>query len=94
MFEIADELEKEMLIQKYMYKYTWLSGSSTIVYPITIYEDNRENTFRITIQIKTQRNYFKSLLDRYKNKYKNYLYGYFSKNDDTCPSELVLVFNK
>lgn len=26
--------------------------------------------------------------------YKNYLYGYFSKNDDTCPSELVLVFNK
>ena len=94
MLKIVEELKKEILIQKYIYKYTWLSGSSTTVYPITIYKNNRENTFTITIQIETKKNYFKNLLDKYKNKYKNCLYGYFNRTDNTCPSELVLVFNK
>lgn len=86
---IIEEIKNDKLIRKYMYKYIWVSGSSTKVFPIMIYKGNDDTIKEITIQINTKRNYFKKLLERYKSKYKEIDYAYFGKNDDSCPSVLV-----
>ena len=36
-----EDLKKEKLVQKYLYGYARLSGSSTNVYPITIWKEIR-----------------------------------------------------
>lgn len=84
---ILEDIKKDKLIQKYMYKYTWISGESTTVYPIMVYRC-KSYIIDITIQIDTKRNYFKKLIERYMNKYKNIEYAYFSKTDNSCPSYL------
>lgn len=91
MEKILEEIQKDKLINKYLYQYTWLSGSSTKVYPISArYEKN--NIKEITIQINTEKNLFNKLIERYKNNYKNIDYGYFWKSDGSCPSQLVFKF--
>lgn len=91
MEKILQEIQNDALINKYLYKYTWISGSSTKVYPISAkYEHNQIK--EIIIQIDTKKNVFNKLIQRYQNKYKKINYGYFTKNDDTCPSELVFKF--
>ena len=35
-----EDLKKEKLVQKYLYSYTWLSGSSTNVYPIKVWKES------------------------------------------------------
>ena len=93
MEKILKEIQKDKLINKYLYQYTWLSGCNTKVYPISArYEKNKIK--EITIQIKTKKNYFKKLIERYKSKYKNINYGYFAKNDNSCPSELIFKFKE
>jgi len=91
MEKILEEIQKDKLINKYLYQYTWLSGSGTKVYPICAkYKNNKIN--EIIIQINTKRNYFEKLIERYKGKYNKIEYGYFSKTDDSCPSQLVFKF--
>ena len=90
MKNFADEIYNDKLVKKYIRMGTWLSGSSTNVYPITIWEKSRE----VVVQIKTKRNVFNKLLERYKNKYENIEYCYFDKTDDSCPSRLVFKFKE
>lgn len=90
--DIITELKQDKLIQKYLYEYTWLSGSSTYVYPIMVYRTKDDRIKEITLQIKTDKNVFKKLIERYKSKYNDILYGYFSKSDGSCPSSLVFTF--
>lgn len=93
MEKILIDLQKDKLINKYLYQYKRLSGNNTTVYPISAkYKNNKIN--EIIIQINTQRNYFKKLIERYQNNYKNINYIYFTKNDGTCPSELVFKFKE
>lgn len=40
--ELLAALKAEPLINKYMYKDTWTSGSSTTVYPITFWHSGRQ----------------------------------------------------
>lgn len=90
MKKFADEIYNDKLIQKYIHKGTWLSGSSTNVYPITIWERSR----KVEIQIDTKRNVFKKLIERYKEKYSEIEYGYFWETDDSCPSQLTFKFKE
>ena len=85
MEKILKEIQNDKLINKYLYKYTWLSGSSTTVYPITVWEKDKT----IVIQINTDKNFFKKLIERYKNKYKNIENADFFKSDGSCPSRLI-----
>ena len=88
--DFVDELQNDKLIKKYLEVGTWLSGSSTIVCPITIWERSRE----VVLQLTTDRNVFNKLIERYKNKYNNIEYGYFDKRDGSCPSILVFKFKE
>lgn len=80
-----EDITTNKIIKKYIHKKTWLSGSSTTVYPITYWKVSRQ----IIIQIETNKNIFKKLIEKYKNKYDQIEYSYFWKSDGSCPSKLV-----
>lgn len=76
---------------KYIYKYTWLSGSSTDVYPITVWRDN------ISVQLDTddKRHFQQKSLNDIVEKHKGLLTrAEFEKSDGSCPSELNFYFIK
>lgn len=89
MEEIIEELQSDKLIQKYLYKYTWLSGSNTNVSPITIWRNKDESIREIVIQLDNDKNVYNKLIERYKAKYKCIDYAYFDRSDGSCPSSLV-----
>ena len=91
--KILEDMQKDILIQKYLYQFTWLSGCNTKVYPISAHYKN-DKIKDIIIQLKTDKNYFNKLLERYKKKYKSIEYCYFSKSDGSCPSQLVFIFKE
>lgn len=85
---MLEELKKDKLINKYLCRYTFLSGSSTIVYPFIIWKNKNNNITEIIIQLNTTKNVFNKLIKRYKNKYNDIKDMYFTKNDGSCPSTL------
>ena len=86
-YKFIEDFKKEKLAQKYLYKYTWLSGSSTTVYPITIYEDS------IEIQWESDKNIFGKFIDRIVNNNADlFSKGFFWKSDGSCPSTITFCF--
>ena len=78
----------DRLLKKHLYKDIWLSGSSTMVYPITIWKH------RVDIQLDTSKNVFTKCIERIVNANKDlFKCGIFSKNDGSCPSELIFFLN-
>ncbi len=86
--ELLVALKAEPLINKYMYKDTWTSGSSTTVYPITFWKSEVE------IQINTKKNVFEKFIDRFIKQHGDLvLAGSFCKMDDSCPATLTFWYN-
>ena len=75
-------------IGRHIYTHTWLSGSSTDVYPISIYHNNHTNTYDIEIQLKTNRNYFTRTIEYFKKKYADITDMIYCKYDGSCPNTL------
>lgn len=87
--EIVEDIKNDKMMQEYLLKYTWISGSSTIVYPIMIWKHD------ITLQVITDRNVFKSFIERIVNKYSDViLYGCFLKSDGSCPSTIKFYYKE
>ena len=55
---ILNAIKQERIIAKYTDQEPWESGSSTVVYPITLWVD------RVKVQIDTKRNYFEKAIQR------------------------------
>lgn len=77
-------------IGRHIYTTTWLSGSSTEVYPISIYHNNNTNTYDIRIQLKSNRNYFTRTIENFKKKYADITYMGYWKSDGSCPNTITL----
>ena len=77
-------------IGRHIYTHTWLSGSSTEVYPISIYHNNNTNTYDIHIQLKANRNYFTRTIEYFKKKYADITYMGYWKSDGSCPNTITL----
>lgn len=82
--QFIDDLKKEEIVRKNLYGSSWLSGSSTDVYPITIWRDE------IVLQWQSDRNIYNKFIQRMVDKNSDILKsGYFSKSDGSCPSRIV-----
>lgn len=77
-------------IGRHIYTSTWLSGSSTDVYPISIYHNNNTNMYDIEIQLKANRNYFTRTIEYFKKKYADITYMAYHKYDGSCPNIISL----
>lgn len=87
--QFIKEFTKEKLVKKYLYSRTWLSGSSTTVYPITVWK--RE----IVCQWKSDKRIFDTFINRIVEKHSDlFNYGYFYKTDGSCPSALIFRFKE
>ena len=83
----VDEIQEEPLVKKYLYRHTWLSGSSTYVSPITVWKNE------VVLQWDSDKRIFDRFIDRIVEKYNNlFSYGYFRKSDGSCPSTIVFRF--
>ena len=81
--KIVNYLKNQEIIKKHIYPYSWLSGSSTTVAPITVWNTS------VDVQLKTDRNYFKKFLEKVKVQFKDEIeYCGFWKTDGSCPSHL------
>ena len=80
---IVAAIKAEPVIAKHIYNHHWTSGSSTTVYPITLWAHT------VDIQIDTHHDYFQKAIERVLDKNKDlFCDGYFCKNDNSCPAEI------
>ena len=87
--KIVEDIKNDKMMQKYLLKYAWVSGSSTIVYPIMIWKHD------ITLQVITDRNVFKSFIERIVDKYSDVIWcGSFWKSDGSCPSTITFYYKE
>ena len=86
--QLYDALKNEPLIRKYMRKYTWVSGSSTTVYPIMFWKDE------VCVQLETHKNVFEKFIKRFVEQHGDLVVaGHFNRNDGSCPPELTFWYN-
>ena len=83
--QIVAAIKNEQVIAKHIDPQHWISGSSTLVYPITLWPE------KVCIQMDTDHNYFekaiKRVLDKNKDLFKN---GWFWKSDGSCPNTITI----
>ena len=85
--EIMAAVKSDKTIASHIINYTWTSGSSTTVYPIMLWPDD------VCLQMDTTRNLFQKAIGRVMEKYSHlFRYGYFSKNDGSCPAEITFSY--
>ena len=86
---IVKAIKNEPTISKHIDRNHWISGSSTVVYPIMISESH------VDVQMDTDRNYFNGAIKRVTENHKDmFSAGYFCKGDGSRPSVLRFVLLK
>ena len=87
--ELLTLIEQDKTWQRYGYKDYWISGSSTIVYPITLWKND------IIVQwTKCRKITIERFINRIINKSKKLLKGKtFVKSDGFCPNYIIFFFN-
>ena len=86
--KFIEELKSEEMVKKNLYKFTWLSGSSTTVYPISIYYESFP-TSEVVLQWDSDRacnKFINKIVQKFSNILKE---GYFWKSDGSCPSTIT-----
>lgn len=87
--KIINDIKADAVIGKHIYKHTWLSGSSTLVHPITLWEKE------IVIQLDNDRNIYNKAIQRIIKKHKDILTGgLYYKSDGSCPNTLTFYYDK
>ena len=90
--KFIEELKKETMVKKNLYKYPWLSGSSTTVYPISVrYKPllSNEVPFEVILQWDSNRRcdkFINRIVEGHKGIIKS---GHFWKSDGSCPSTIT-----
>lgn len=84
---IVAAIKSEKTIARHILLHHWTSGTSTTVYPITMWQRD------VDVQMDTHKSIFdkaiKRVLDAYPLLFEN---GYFCKNDDSCPAEIKFIY--
>lgn len=85
--EIIAAIKSDETLAKHILKHTWISGSSTEVYPITLW------AYEVCVQLDSPRRMYDKCVERILRAYPHlFKDGYFRKNDDSCPAELVFRY--
>lgn len=85
--EIVAAMQGDEMLAKHTLLQTWLSGSSTEVFPITLWA--RE----VEVQLNSANRIYDKCIQRILAKYKHlFKDGYFCKHDGSCPATLVFCY--
>lgn len=93
--DFADMVLAQPLTKKHLLRSTWLSGSSTTVYPTEIYfPDFPENTARVTFQWGCRKNLYRPFIKRMVEKGAPVVdSGHFVPGDGSCPAAIVFFLS-
>lgn len=87
--DFVGQFTQEPLVKKYLTKHLWLSGSQTVVHPITI--DNK----CIRVQWDCDKQIFQKFIQRIVAKNNDiFSGGVFWKSDGSCPSTITFYFKE
>lgn len=97
---LLDDIMQDPTIEKYRCKYTWISGSSTEVYPITVWASDiivqLDNKVKRADGKSFNKRYYKilertrnAIADRHQDVVK---YACLCVNDDSCPATMTFGF--
>ena len=91
--ELIDRIENSKFFKRYGYKGHWMSGSSTIVYPITHWCPNKEIDIQIDplVSHSGMTNSFKALYNALAKDFE-LTDWFYVKNDGSCPQEFVIYY--
>lgn len=85
---MIETIKKHPLCKKNLFVYTWLSGSQTIVYPISIHP-NPLNIKEVVLQWKSDK-VCPAFMAWIKKKFENVKDVIFWKSDGSCPSNITI----
>lgn len=93
MQKLIEKIEESKFFNKYGYKGHWISGSSTIVYPITHWIPSREIEIQIDplVSHNGMTNSFKAMFNKLKDEF-GLKEWFFVKNDGSCPEEYRIYY--
>lgn len=81
---LVEELKKDPIVQKNLYKHTWVSGCVTVVQPITVWKNC------IVLQWNSDSQVYGKFIARIVRKYSDIIEdGRFNKSDGSCPSTIT-----
>ncbi len=87
--QFIEYLKAQELVKKYLYNDCWLSGSSTTVHPITIFEKSKQ----IVLQWESDKRIFGKFIERVKKENPEFIIdGKFWKSDGSCPSTITFYY--
>ena len=94
--KVLDTVEKSNLFKNHAWKHHWTSGSSTIVYPISLWEPNQE------VIVQMDREKFRGRTQAIKKLVKDLsdIPGFevtdwhYTPNDGSCPPELYIWYKE
>lgn len=87
--EFIDKLKAEPLVSKYLCKRSWVSGSTTTVYPIMMWKN------KIVLQWDSDKRIFGKFIQRIVNANSDIISsGTFWKSDGSCPSTISFYLKK
>lgn len=86
-YQFIEEFKAEKFVQKNLCDFSWISGSSTPVYPISVYTNSWKS--EIVIQWKSDRK-CEGFINKMVGKYNDIImWGKFWKSDGSCPSTIT-----
>lgn len=87
--EMTQIILSDELIRKYIYPYHWMSGSSTIVCPVSVWTASKQ----IEVQVKPGawrlRKRLKKIVETNPRAFKD---AYFCKSDGSCPDTIRFYY--
>lgn len=87
--KFVSEFLEEPMVKKYLYRNHWTSGSSTDVYPISIWQND------IEVQWNSDRRIFDNFIDKIvKNNSDLLSGGRFRKSDGSSPSQIIFFLRR
>ena len=84
-YDLIERIKDNPFVKKHLYPHSWISGSTTEVYPIMLWTD------LVDIQWNSDRpcnKWIKAFAEKHSDMIE---YGYFDKSDGSCPSAVIFV---
>lgn len=88
--QFIEYLKNQDVVKKNLESGCWLSGSSTTVHPITIWEKSKQ----IVLQWKSDKNVYGKFIERVKKENPGFIVdGKFWKSDGSCLSTITFYYH-
>lgn len=87
--EMTQIILSDELIRKYIYPHAWMSGSSTPVYPVSVWTESKQIIVQVKRGARRLRKRLQQMIETNKEVFNN---AYFRKSDGSCPDTIIFCY--